>query len=125
MSQLKRAIGDLGEQSGLIARNHDEVQELKRRGERDYFDFDLRKSKQYDRVGPVAIKLKGTDAKKQKFTLTLMADDKEIEKKDKTLLEPVQFYLKGKRVVNEIVAYEVEKDRIVGYLSVPKEAASK
>lgn len=120
-TQLQRAIGDLGEQSGLIARNHDEVQELKRRGEREYFDFDVKKSKQFDRVGPIALRLRGSDQKRSKFTLTLLADDKEIEKKDKTLLEPVQFYMKGKRTVNEIVVYEVTKDRVVGYLSVAKD----
>jgi hypothetical protein len=124
-SQLQRAIGDLGEQSGLIARNFSEVQELKKHGERDYFDFDIKKSKQFDRVGPVAIRLKGSDAKKSKFTVSLLADDKEIEKKDKTLLEPVQFYLKGKRQVNEIVVYEVNKDRVIGYLSVPKDLVVK
>ncbi len=124
-SQLQRAIGDLGEQSGLIARNFAEVQELKKKGERDYFDFDLKKSKQFDRIGPIAIRLRGADMKKSKFTITLLADDKEIEKKDKTLLEPVQFYLKGKRQINEIVVYEITKDRVIGYLSVPKEIASK
>jgi len=119
-TQLQRAIGDLGEQSGLIARNFAEVQELKRKGERDYFDFDLKKSKQFDRIGPIAVRLAGADAKRSKFTLTLLADDKEIEKKDKTLLEPVQFYLKGKRTINEIVVYEVAKNRVIGYLSIPK-----
>jgi chromosome segregation ATPase len=124
-SALQRAIGDLGEQSGLIARNYTEVQELKKRGERDYFDFDLKKSKQFDRIGPIAIRLRSSDAKRSKFTLTLLADDKEIEKKDKTLLEPVQFYLKGKRQINEMVVYEITKDRVIGYLSVPKEMLSK
>ncbi len=124
-SQLQRAIGDLGEQSGLIARNHDELQELKRRGEREYFDFELPKSKEFTHVGPIAIRLRSADQKRSKFTLTLMADDKQIEKKDKTLLEPVQFYMKGKRTVNEIVVYEVAKDKVIGYLSVAKEMASK
>lgn len=119
-TQLQRAIGDLGEQSGLIARNFSEVQELKRKGEREYFDFDLKKSKQFDRIGPIAVRLRDADAKRSKFTLTLLADDKEIEKKDKTLLEPVQFYLKGKRQINELVVYEVAKNRVIGYLSVPK-----
>lgn len=121
--QLQRTIGDLGVQSGLIAKNHDEVEELKRRGERDYFEFNVKKSKQYSRVGSISIRLNKTDAKRQKFTLTLLANDKVIEKKDKTLLEPVQFYLQGTRHLLEIVVYQVEKDRIVGYLSVPKEVA--
>ena len=60
---LQRAIGDLGEQSGLIARNYEEVQDLKRKGERDYFDFNIKKSKQFDRVGPIALRLRGADVK--------------------------------------------------------------
>ena len=122
-SALQRTIGDLGVQSGLIARNAGEVEELKKRGERDYFEFDIKKSKQYTRVGLVSVKLKKTDPKRQKFTLELLDSDKLIEKKDKTLLEPVQFYMQGTRHLLELVVYEVNKDRIVGYLSVPKEVA--
>lgn len=123
--KLERTIGDLGVQSGLIARNHDELQELKRRGERDYFEFDIKKSKSYSRVGLISVRLNKTDTKRQKFTLTLLANDKVIEKKDKTLLEPVQFYLEGTRHLMEIVVYQVNKDRVVGYLSVPKEVAAR
>ncbi|OFV85100.1 MAG: hypothetical protein A3D93_06825 [Acidobacteria bacterium RIFCSPHIGHO2_12_FULL_67_30] len=121
--QLQRTIGDLGVQSGLIAKNSDELNELKRRGERDYFDFDVKKTKQFSRVGPVSVLLNKTDTKRQKYTMTLLANDKRIEKKDKTLLEPVQFYLQGTRHMVEIVVFQVEKDRIVGYISVPKEVA--
>ncbi len=124
-SKLERTIGDLGVQSGLIARNSDEVQELKRRGERDYFEFDLKKSKSYTRIGNISVRLNKTDAKRQKFTMTLLANDKVVEKKDKTLLEPVQFYLAGTRNLLELVVYQVEKDRVVGYLSVPKEVAAR
>jgi len=122
-SVLQRTIGDLGVQSGLIARNGEELEELKKRGERDYFEFDIKKSKQYTRVGLVSVKLKKSDTKRQKFTLELLDSDKLIEKKDKTLLEPVQFYMQGTRHLLELVVYEVNKDRIVGYLSVPKEVA--
>ncbi|MBI2956494.1 MAG: hypothetical protein HYY26_04185 [Acidobacteria bacterium] len=121
--KLERTIGDLGVQSGLIARNADELQELKRRGERDYFEFDLAKSKKYTRVGSISVRLNKSDTKRQKYTLTLLANDKLIEKKDKTLLEPVQFYLQGTRHLLEIVVYEVDKNRVVGYLSAPKELA--
>src|SRR3989304_5698474 len=119
--QLQRTIGDLGVQSGLIAKNSDELNELKRRGERDYFDFDVKKTKQFSRVGPVSVLLNKTDTKRQKYTMTLLANDKRIEKKDKTLLEPVQFYLQGTRHMVEIVVFQVEKDRIVGYISLPQE----
>ena len=71
------------------------------------------------------MRLNKSDSKRQKFTMTLLANDKVIEKKDKTLLEPVQFYLAGTRNLLEIVVYTVEKDRVVGYLSVPKEIAAR
>ena len=70
----------------------------------------------------MAVRLKDADAKKHKFNMVLVVDDIEIEKKDKTLLEPVQFYRKGSRQLNEIVVYAVQKDRITGYLSTPKAA---
>ncbi|MGH9805568.1 MAG: hypothetical protein ACRD4D_10390, partial [Candidatus Acidiferrales bacterium] len=119
--QLQRAVGDLGVQSGLIARNFDELEELKRRGERDYFEFDLRKSREFARVGDVSVRLNKTDTKRNRFTVTLLSSDKVIEKKDKTLLEPVQFYTAGKGQLFELVVFELNKDRIVGYLSVPKQ----
>jgi len=119
-AQLQRAIGDLGEQSGLIARNAEELAALKRTGLREYYEFDVRKAKAPSAVGPVAIRLKDADAKRHKFNMVLVVDDLEIEKKDKTLLEPVQFYRKGSRQLNEVVVYEVQKDRITGYLSTPK-----
>ena len=119
-AQLQRAIGDLGEQSGLIARNADDLAALKRAGLRDYFEFDLGKAKAPSPVGPVAIRLKDADAKRHKFNIVLVVDDVEIEKRDKTLLEPVQFYRKGSRQLHELVVYSVQKDRITGYLSTPK-----
>lgn len=121
-AKLQSAMGDLGEQSGLIARNADELASLKRAGLREYFDFDLKKAKQATPVGPVAIRLKDADAKRHKFNLILVVDDLEIEKKDKTLLEPIQFYRKGSRQLQEIVVFTVAKDRVVGYLSTPKAA---
>jgi hypothetical protein len=121
-AKLQSAMGDLGMQSGLIARNSEELDALKRAGLRDYFEFDLGKGKAPAPVGPVAIRLKDSDAKRNKFNLVLVVDDIQIEKKDKTLLEPVQFYRKGSRQLNEIVVYTVGKDRITGYLSTPKAA---
>jgi hypothetical protein len=118
--KLSRAMGDLGEQSGLIARNAEELEALKRTGLRDYYEFDLAKAKSPAPVGPVALRLNNADAKKHKFNMVLVVDDIQIEKKDKTLLEPVQFYRKGSRQLHEIVVYGVQKDRITGYLSTPK-----
>ncbi len=122
-SKLERTIGDLGVASGLIARSREDLEELKRRGERNIFEFDLRKSKTPQRVGPVQITLQKVDTKKFKYTMTVYADDKSIEKKDKTVNEPVQFYMKGARTPYEIVVFEVSKDRATGYLATPKEGA--
>jgi hypothetical protein len=121
-AKLQSAIGDLGEQSGLIARNAEELGALKRAGLREYHEFDITKAKSPAAVGPVAVRLKDADPKKHKFNMVLVVDDIEIEKKDKTLFEPVQFYRKGSRQLNEIVVFNVQKDRITGYLSTPKAA---
>jgi outer membrane murein-binding lipoprotein Lpp len=123
-TKLERTIGDLGVQSGLIARNREEVEELKRRGERNIFEFDLHKSKTPQRVGPAQLTLQKVDAKHFRYTMTVYADDKAIQKKDKTVNEPVQFYVKGVRIPYEIVVFELAKDRATGYLSTPKELAA-
>lgn len=125
-TKLERAAGDMGVMSGLIARNHDDLEELKRRGDRNYFEFTIPKSKTPQRVGPVQIKLDKTDQKKSKYTITVLADDKSIEKKDKTSGEPVQFYMKGSARLTpyEIVVFDVAKNQITGYLSAPKDTTA-
>jgi chromosome segregation ATPase len=125
-SKLERATGDMGVMSGLIARNHDDLEELKRKGDRNYFEFTLQKSKNAQHVGPVQMTLSKTDPKKSKYTLTVLADDKSIEKKDKTAGEPVQFYVKGtaRYAPYEIVVFDVNKNQVTGYLSTPKSAGS-
>jgi len=122
--KLERVIGDLGVQSGLIARSREDLEELRRRGERNIYDFDLRKAKTPQRIGPVQFTLHKVDTKRFRYTMTVYADDKAIEKKDKTLNEPVQFYVKGARAPYEVVVFELSKDRAVGYLSTPKEMAA-
>jgi len=121
-ARLDRSMGDMNVMSGLIARNHDDLEELKRRGDRNYFEFTLAKAKTPQRVGPVQMSLNKTDPKKSKYTMTVLADDKSIEKKDKTAGEPVQFYVKGSARMSpyEIVVFEVSKNQITGYLSTPK-----
>jgi len=123
--KLDRTIGDLGMQSGLVARNHEELEELKRRGERNVFEFDLRKSNQAQRIGPIQVALKKVDVKKNRYTMDVVADDKRVEKKDKTLNEPIQFIVRGTRVPYEIIVYELQKDRAIGYLTTPKETAAR
>lgn len=120
---LQGAVGDLGLQSGLIATTREELAELRRRGERNYFEFDVRKSKQFTRVGDVSVRLTKVDTKRQKYTMLLLVNDRRIEKKDKTIYEPVQFYPGGKGALVELVVFEVDKDRVAGYLAVPKELA--
>jgi hypothetical protein len=124
--QLDRATGDMGVMSGLIARNHDDLDELKRRGDRNYFEFTIQRAKTPQHVGPVAIALNKTDSKKSKYTITVLADDKSIEKKDRTAGEPVQFYVKGtgRTAPLEIVVFDVNKNQITGYLSTPKSAGA-
>lgn len=118
--QLTSAIGDISKSSVLIARNHDELLELKRRGERNYFEFNLTKEKQPRRVGDVSMKLKKADPKRQMYTVEVVAQDVATEKKDKTVNEPVQFYMGRTRALYEIVVNRVDKDRITGYLATPK-----
>ncbi len=124
--KLERASGDMGVMSGLIARNHDDLDELKRRGDRNYFEFTIQRAKNPQHVGPVAIALNKTDSKKSKYTITVLADDKSIEKKDRTAGEPVQFYVKGtgRNSPYEIVVFDVNKNQITGYLSTPKSAGA-
>jgi NACalpha-BTF3-like transcription factor len=125
-SKLDRATGDMGVMSGLIARNHDDVEELKRKGDRNYYEFTIQKSKTPQRVGPVQMSLNKADQKRSKYTMTVLADDKSIEKKDKTAGEPVQFYVKGAQhyAPYEIVVFDVGKNQITGYLSTPKSAGA-
>jgi hypothetical protein len=124
--KLERASGDMGVMSGLIARNHDDLEDLKRRGDRNYFEFTIQRAKTPQHVGPVAIALNKTDARKSKYTITVLADDKSIEKKDRTAGEPVQFYVKGtgRNSPYEIVVFDVNKNTITGYLSTPKSAGA-
>ena len=119
-SQLQRVVGDLGVQSDLVAHNRTELEELKQLGARDYLEFDLSKKKGRQRIGTIQLELKKTDAKKQKYTVNLVVDDKTIEKKDKNVYEPVQFYQEGYTAPTEMVVNQIQKDRIVGYVSVPK-----
>jgi len=120
ISALKQVTGDLGVQSGLIATNAKELAALKALGDRDYFEFDIKKTKQPVRVGDIALKLKKTDEKKGRFTIDVVADDRVVEKKDRTVNEPLQFYVSAARQPYELVINQVQKDRIVGYLATPK-----
>ena len=120
IDDLKTVRGDMGVQSGLIATNSGELQVLRELGERNYYEFDLTKAKQPQRVGSIQMRLRKTDRKRNRYTLDIWADDKRIEKKNKTLLEPVQFYVIGSKLPYEIVVNKIDKNRVVGYLATPK-----
>jgi len=120
IQDLRRVRGDLDGTSSLVATNGKELIALKSLGERNYFEFNITKSKEPRKVGDVSVVLKKTDPKRNRFTIELLADDKRVEKKDKNLNEPVQFYVSKARQPYEIVVNEVKKDQIVGYLATPK-----
>jgi cell division protein FtsB len=124
--KLERSLGDMNVMSGLIARSRDDLDELRRRGDRNYYEFTIVRSKAPQRVGPVQMSLNKTDPKRAKYTITVVADDKTIEKKDKTSGEPVQFYVKGtsRMAPYEIVVFDVGKNQITGYLATPKEGGA-
>ena len=119
--KLEKAIGDLGLQSGLVAHNSSELAELKRKGERNYYDFTLQKGARTP-VSTVSLQLKKVDVKKSRFTVNVIADDRTIEKKDRTVGEPLQFYTGRDHMLYEVVVFNAGKDSITGYLSTPKNA---
>jgi chromosome segregation ATPase len=121
-SQLQRVMGDAGVMSGLIATNHTELEELKHKGDRNYFEFTLQKGAAPTLLATVKLQLKKVDIKHSRYTLDVSADDKNIEKKDKNLDEPVQFYTGKDPVLFELVVNNIDKNKISGYLSTPKNA---
>jgi hypothetical protein len=122
VSQLQSMKGDLSDHSSLIARNHDELEVLKHKGDRTYYEFTLDKGNRKP-VGTVSLELKKTDSKKSKFTLIVYADDKKYEKKDRNLNEPLQFYSGKEPGLYEIVVNSINsKNQVAGYLSTPKGA---
>lgn len=122
IAQLTSMRGDVNGQSTLIARNHDELEVLKHKGDRNYYEFTLQKGKRQP-VSTVSLELRKTDGKKNKFTLVVYSDDKAYEKKDRNLNEPLQFYSGKDPMLYEIVVNNIpNKNQIVGYLSTPKGA---
>jgi len=120
VADLKSVQGDMGVQSGLIATNGKELAALRELGERNYLEFDVKKTNQPQRVGTVSLVLRKADPKRNRYTLDVLADDKRVEKRDRSINEPVQFYVSRAHQPYEIVVNEVQKDRVVAYLAVPK-----
>ena len=121
-SQMRSMMGDEGKMSGLIATNHDELEVLKHKGDRNYYEFSLQKGKPATLVSTIKLQLKKVDEKKSRYTLNVSSDDRNIEKKDKSLDEPVQFYSGKTPMLFEIVVNRVAKNVVSGYLSTPKNA---
>jgi chromosome segregation ATPase len=121
-AKLQSAVGDLGVQSGLIATTRGDLEALKHKGDRNYYEFTLLKGAKPQPVSTVSLQLRKTDSKKGKFTLNVTSDDKTIEKKDRNVAEPIQFYSGRDHMLFELVIWTVEKDKATGYLSTPKGA---
>jgi chromosome segregation ATPase len=122
ISKLQNTIGDLGVQSGLIANTRGDLEALKHKGDRQYYELTLLKGAKPQAFSTVALQLKKTDPKHGKYSLNVTADDKTIEKKDKNQNEPVQFYTGREHMLYELVVWTVDKNKITGYLSTPKNA---
>ncbi len=121
-AKLQSMTGDLGIQSGLIATNAKELDILKHKGDRNYYQFTLNKGAKPAPFAGVSLQLKSADPKHSRYTLEVDADDKKIQKKDKGLDEPVQFYTGKDNLLYELVVNNVNKNQVVGYLSTPKNA---
>ncbi len=121
-AKLQSAVGDLGVQSGLIANTRSDLEVLKHKGDRNYYEFTLLKGAKPQPVSTVSLQLKKTDAKKGKFTMNVTSDDKTIEKKDRNVSEPIQFYSGRDHLLFELVVWTVDKNKATGYLSTPKAA---
>jgi hypothetical protein len=121
-AKLQSTIGDLGVQSGLIAHTAGDLDILKHKGDRNYYEFTLLKGAKPQPVSTVSLQLKKADAKKGKFTMNVTSDDKTIEKKDRNVSEPIQFYSGRDHLLFELVVWTVDKNKATGYLSTPKSA---
>ena len=121
-AKLQSTIGDLGVQSGLIANTRSDLEVLKHKGDRNYYEFTLLKGAKPQPVSTVSLQLRKADVKKGKFTLNVTSDDKTIEKKDRNISEPIQFYSGRDHLLFEVVIWTVEKNKATGYLSTPKNA---
>jgi uncharacterized protein (DUF2141 family) len=114
---LKMARSEMGT---LIARNHDEIDQLRRLGERDYVEFTIAGKNKPQKVGNVTVELKGVNEKRNQYSVAMTVEDKRFDKKNRALNEPIFFYTSGTKIPEEIVINKVSKDTISGYVSVPK-----
>jgi uncharacterized protein (DUF2141 family) len=116
-TDLKMARSEMGT---LIARNHDEIDQLRRLGERDYMEFTITGKNKPQKVGNVTVELKGVNQKRNQYTVAMTVEDKRFEKKNRSLNEPILFYTSGTHQPEEVVINKVGKDQVSGYVSIPK-----
>jgi len=121
-ARLESTVGDLGLQSGLIARTRDDLEVLKHKGDRQYYEFTLLKGAKPQPVSTISLQMKKIDPKRGKFTLNVTSDDKTIEKKDRNVNEPIQFYTGRDHMLYELVVWTLDKNKATGYVSTPKNA---
>jgi chromosome segregation ATPase len=121
-NNLQMARGEFGT---LVAKNHDEIEELRRLGERDYYEFTIDKKNTREKVGDLMVELKNVNQKKNVYTVQLYVDDSRYEKKNRSVNEPIYFFSHGTRAPIEFTVNSVGKDKIAGYLSVPKATSSR
>jgi hypothetical protein len=120
-NNLQMARSEMGT---LIARNHDEIDQLRRMGQRDYFEFSITRKSGPQKVGNIQVELRDTNTKKNQYTINVLADDKSFEKKNRSVNEPIFFYTGGSRSALELVVNKVTKTTAAGYLSIPKGAGT-
>jgi uncharacterized protein (DUF2141 family) len=114
---LKMARSEMGT---LIARNHDEIDQLRRLGERDYVEFTIAGKNKPQKVGNLTVELKGINEKRSQFSVAMTAEDRRIEKKNRNMNEPIFFYISGTKIPEELVINKLGKDTVSGYISIPK-----
>jgi uncharacterized protein (DUF2141 family) len=114
---LKMARSEMGT---LIARNHDEIDQLRRLGERDYVEFTIAGKNKPQKVGNLTVELKGVNEKRGQYTVAMTAEDRRLEKKNRNMNEPIFFYLSGTKIPEELVINKLGKDTVSGYVSIPK-----
>ena len=120
-NNLQMARSEMGT---LIARNHDEIDTLRRLGQRDYYEFTVTRKAGSQKVGSIEVELRDTNTKKNQYTINVLADDKNFEKKNRSVNEPIFFYTGGSRAALELVVNKVSKTTASGYLSVPKSGST-
>src|SRR5215469_15769027 len=114
---LKMARSEMGT---LIARNHDEIDQLRRLGERDYIEFTIAGKNKPQKVGNLTVELKGVNEKRNQFSVAMTVEDKQFEKKNRAMNEPIFFYTSGTKLADELVVNKVGKNTVSGYISIPK-----